>query len=108
MMKSVNGGATWTSIAGVTIVSDFAFGASGPGQTVPSTFVYATIGGVRGLYRSDDMFATTPKFLTQFPFNICDDIQCIGASPNKYGRVYVGFPGSGFVYADYDCPLTVS
>lgn len=109
--RSTDGGVSWQnpSAATITNVADFGFGAAAPGQTYPSVYFWGTVNSVVGLYRSDDNFATTPKFLTAFPGGFAGDaVTSINGSINKYGRVYVGYAGHSFVYGDYSCPFTVS
>jgi hypothetical protein len=99
---STNGGATWTAVSGVTNCQAVAVGKPAPGKTYPSVYVYATIGGVKALHRSDDQM-TTWVMLAQYPGNSADAVWNMFASPNVYGRLYIGWGGSGGQICDYSC-----
>lgn len=104
--RSTNGGVTWTTITNVTNVVAYGFGKAAPGQTYPAIYVYGDVGGVTGLWRSFDNCATWTK-LTSYPNSSLDVVTVVSGDINVFGRVYVGFSGSGFAYADYDYELQV-
>lgn len=52
-----------------------------------------------GIFRSDDE-GQTWKQIGKFPLNSIDFVKSVSGDMNIYGRVYVGFSGSGFAYAD--------
>jgi hypothetical protein len=106
--RSTDGGATWQTVTSFSSVVDFSFGKVAPGKTYPSIYLYGKMSGVNGLYRSDDNCTTWVQMTNAFPLNRLDGVQCVGADQNIYGRVYVGFGGSSFVYCDYDDKITVS
>ena len=62
-----------------------------------------TIAGYGGVLESDDEGATW-KQLGQWPFSSLDKVKTISGDPNIYGKVYVGFNGSGYVYYSSDGP----
>ncbi len=52
---SSDSGTTWTRVGSLlSSGSRIALGAPAPGQTVPAIYIYATISGFQGYYRSDD------------------------------------------------------
>jgi len=53
--RSQDGGSSWVNVAGITSARRMAFGAPAAGRTNPAMFAYATVGGVDGLWRSDDV-----------------------------------------------------
>jgi hypothetical protein len=55
---STDSGATFTQLTSVTGAVAIGFGKAAPGQTYPALFAVATVGGVRGIFRSDDVGAT--------------------------------------------------
>jgi hypothetical protein len=70
-----------------------------PGQTYPALYASAQVGGVRGIYRSDDAGASWLR--------INDDQHQYGATsaaisgdPRVFGRVYVGTNGRGVIVGE--------
>lgn len=89
-MRSTNGGRVWSEVPGIKQVHTFGFGA--PGEVVAAGWV----NGVFGIYRTTDNGATWQAL--GIPLDSLDHISTIAGDPNKPGRVYVGFGGSGFAY----------
>lgn len=58
---------------------------------------------VFGVWESDNQ-GSTWKQLGPWPFNSLDGIKTISGDPNIYGKVYVGFGGSGYAYYSSDGP----
>ncbi len=99
LWHSTDGGATFGKQAGVDQADNIGFGKAAPGRTYPAMYTSAKIGGVRGLFRSDDAGASWVR--------INDDAHqwgwtggAITGDPRIYGRVYVGTNGRGIVYGD--------
>jgi hypothetical protein len=86
----------------------FAFGAprtGDPGPSNPPTiFVAGWYDGEWGYYLSEDL-GVTYTLVTDFPMGRFDGIHNVAADMNTFGRFYVCFGGSGFVYSTYgDAP----
>ncbi len=106
--RSFDGGATWTVITGLTEILDVGFGAPLPGNDYPTVYVAGWVGGTSeanyGIYRSTSSFASwsantqTWTKLTDYPYGNPDYVKCISGDSNTYGKVYVGFIGSGWAY----------
>ncbi|MFK0192016.1 cellulose binding domain-containing protein [Kitasatospora sp. NPDC090308] len=99
LWHSTDGGATFAKQAGVDQADNIGFGKAAPGRTHPAMYTSAKIGGVRGLFRSDDAGASWVR--------INDDAHqwgwtggAITGDPRIYGRVYVGTNGRGVLYGD--------
>jgi xyloglucan-specific exo-beta-1,4-glucanase len=99
LWHSKDSGATFEKLASVEETDVIGFGKAAPGQSYPAIYVNARIGGVRGLFRSDDGGASF--------VHINADRNKYGAAntaltgdPNVYGRVYLGTNGRGVVYGD--------
>jgi xyloglucan-specific exo-beta-1,4-glucanase len=99
LFHSTNGGASFTQLANVTAADAIGFGKAAPGATYMALYAVATIGGVRGIFRSDDTGATWVR--------INDDAHQYGVisgpitgDPRIYGRVYFGTNGRGVIYGD--------
>ena len=102
LMKSADDGLTWAQVRPTEIraVYFFAFGPTAVGASYPLIFLYASINGVRGLYYSQDFFATTPVLISRFPNGNINDIVCIEGDKNIWGRCYYGWDGGGTGYVD--------
>ena len=101
LAHSTDSGASFTVSSSVqaTYVS---VGMTAPGQSYPAIFVSATIGGVFGLYRSDDGGASWTRINdNQHQFGIGNGwLHCLCADRRVYGRVYFGTEGRGIIYGD--------
>ncbi|MFP5039356.1 WD40/YVTN/BNR-like repeat-containing protein [Parasediminibacterium sp. JCM 36343] len=92
-------GATFTSISGITSCSAVGFGKALVGTTYPAIYIWATIGGIEGVYRSTDKGANWTR--------VNDDAHEYGGlgngvfvigSMNTYGRVFMSTAGRGIAY----------
>ncbi|GGU31697.1 cellulose binding domain-containing protein [Streptomyces daghestanicus] len=99
LWHSVNGGASFTKLAGVEQADTIGFGKAAPGASYQTLYTSAKIAGVRGVFRSTDQGATWTR--------INDDAHqwgwtgaAITGDPRVYGRVYVATNGRGVVYGD--------
>jgi hypothetical protein len=101
LAHSTDSGATFTVNSSVqaTFVS---VGMAAPGQSYPAIFVSATIGGVFGLYRSDNGGSSWTRINdNQHQFGIGNGwLHCLCADRRIYGRVYFGTEGRGIIYGD--------
>ena len=98
-MKSTDGGSTWTAVPNVLDVYDFGFGKAAPGTTTPAIYIVGFVNNQYGIWESDDN-ANTWTQSGLFPFNHLDAIKTISGDMNAYGRIYVGFSGSGYAYGN--------
>jgi chitodextrinase len=94
---STDGGATWTTIPNTVDPTAIGFGKSS--TSYPSVYFVGWLNGVYGIWQSDDKGATWRQ-VGQFPLGSLDGVRTISGDPNMYGRIYVGFGGSGFMYGD--------
>ncbi|WP_372494454.1 xyloglucanase [Actinoallomurus purpureus] len=99
LWHSTDSGATFTKLSSVQEADNVGFGKAATGKTYPALYVIAKIGGVRGIFRSDDSGATWVR--------INDDAHqwgnigaAITGDPRVYGRVYVATNGRGIIYGD--------
>jgi hypothetical protein len=86
-------------------VYDVGFGAPKPGNTYPTVYCYCSVSGTQGVYESDDGGSTwalisAPSSAQIWPNNSSDQIKTMTGDMDFYGRVKVGFNGSGFAYID--------
>ena len=96
--RSINGGSLWSTVYPLNKTICIGFGKAKTGG-YPAIYVVATIGGVYGVWRSDDN-AGSWNLLIRYPLDSLDRIKCIEGDNNIYGTCYVGFAGSGVaIYA---------
>lgn len=100
--RSINGGAAWTQVANVLAVSCFGFGKIASGQTYPAIYIYGYVNNVLGVWQSVDNCVTWNSLggtgANAFPTGSMVFVSCISGDPNIFGRVYLGFNGSSYVY----------
>jgi hypothetical protein len=108
LRRSTDGGEHWAPVPGVEQVDDIAFGKAARGGTYPAIYLAGRVKGAFGLWRSVDNTASWQR-LVDFPLGRLDQITVLAADPVAFGRVYVGFMGSGFVYGESsDCAPRLS
>lgn len=99
LYRSSDSGATFTQVAPSSVTAAFrlGFGAPASGATYPAVYVFGTVSGVDGLFRSIDEGASWTR--------INDDRHQFGTihqvlgDPKAFGRVYVAAEGRGILYA---------
>ncbi len=99
LRRSTDGGAHWQVVAGVTRVDDVAFGKAAKGASYPTIFISGRVGGEYGIWRSIDNAGSWQR-LAEFPVGRLDQVTVLGADPDVFGRVYVGYMGSGWVWGE--------
>lgn len=99
LRRSTDGGETWKALPEVTHVDDVAFGKAAAGASYPAIFISGRVGGVYGVWRSVDDAATWQQ-LVDFPVGTLDQVTVIAADPDVFGRVYLGYKGSGWVWGE--------
>ncbi|WP_058301821.1 fibronectin type III domain-containing protein [Gorillibacterium timonense] len=99
LYRSSNAGTTFTKLSAVSRAFLFAFGKNAPGHSNPAVYVYGTVNGTEGIFRSDDMGTSWVKISSDdyIPGN---DPNIMGADRQVFGRVYVGTNGSGILYGE--------
>jgi hypothetical protein len=98
LRRSTDGGASFSSLPNVSAAFRVGFGKPQTGLTYPAVFVWGTVSGVTGIFRSEDEGASFVR--------INDDAHQFGGlhavigDPRVYGRVYVATEGRGILYRD--------
>jgi hypothetical protein len=99
MWRSVDGGASFSRIAGVEEADNVGFGKAAPHRRYPALFSSAKVDGQRGIYRSDDE--------GRHWIRVNDDRHqwawtgaAISGDPRVFGRVYVATNGRGLIVGD--------
>jgi hypothetical protein len=115
MWKSTDHGSSWKKVGNSGVldrVAGFGFGAPMPGGSgYPSIYAYANLSGVHGVYQSNDggttwAYINVPTSEKTWPYRTLDAVTWVSGDMNVYGRVYVGYAGSGSTYIDTSdaCP----
>lgn len=98
LMRSTDGGDSFKAVTGVDSAGLVGFGKAAPGQAHPAVFVWGKVGGVEGVFRSDDVGKTWVKLHDErWGFA---ELRALTGDPNRYGRVYLGVHGRGIFYGD--------
>ncbi|MGE4324108.1 MAG: WD40/YVTN/BNR-like repeat-containing protein [Sphingobium sp.] len=97
--RSVDGGKTWSRVPRVTQADDIAFGKAAPGQDYPAVYLSGKVDGRYGIWRSVDNLRHWQR-IAEFPLDRLDQIVVMDADKSVFGRVYLGFMGSGWVYGE--------
>jgi hypothetical protein len=99
LWHSTNSGASFVRLSTVDQADTVGFGKAAAGQSYPAVFVSAQIGGIRGIFRSDDTGLNWIRINDdQHQYGMTS--ACITGDPRIYGRVYLGTNGRGILYAD--------
>src|SRR5262249_38179637 len=88
---------TWTAVPNVLEVLAFGFGKELLGSSYPTIFIAGWVGGVYGIWRSDDEAQSWTQ-ISDFPLGSLDAVKAVEGDKNVYGTVYIGFNGSGYAY----------
>jgi hypothetical protein len=96
LRRSDDGGAHWRPLDGVDQVDDLAFGKAARGARVPAIYVSGRVGGRYGIWRSVDDAATWQR-VAALPAGRLDQPSVVEADKDVFGRVYVGYSGTGWL-----------
>ncbi len=97
LMRSTDGGLTWSPVTTIDAVSVVGFGKGAAGVSYPAIYVEGVKGSQEGIYRSTDEGATW-DLLTIHPLGIWDRVTAICGDMRIFGRVYVAFAGNSCAY----------
>jgi hypothetical protein len=102
LWKTTDAGATpWRRVGTVAEVRQFAFGAPRNKGGVPALFVYGrkTNGAPLSVMRSDDDGVTWVT-VARYPGGFGASVTALAGDPTRWGRVFIGFGGLGFVQGE--------
>ena len=99
LYKSVNGAESFEKIENVDRAYLFAFGKNAPGSDYPAIYLYGTIAGEEGIFRSDD-YGKTWKKINNDKYRLGNNPNCMAADRQVFGRVYIGTNGRGIFYGE--------
>ncbi|MEV4493423.1 cellulose binding domain-containing protein [Micromonospora coxensis] len=99
LWHSTDSGASFTKLSTVSTSGNIGFGKAAPGQTYPALYLFGTVDGKHGVYRSDDAGAAWVRINDdQHQYGNAGD--ALTGDPRVYGRVYLGTNGRGILVAD--------
>ncbi|MCL2689941.1 MAG: hypothetical protein FWE57_08880 [Chitinispirillia bacterium] len=102
LVRSTDGGATFTSIATVPYCEAVGFGKAAPDKDFPTVFVYGTIGGTTGVFMSIDEGANWWRVNDdKHQYGGLANGEFVVGDMNVYGRVYMSTAGRGIVYGEF-------
>ncbi len=80
-------------------VDDIGFGLAAKESNYPTIFLSGRVNGVFGVWRSINN-ARTWQRLVDFPRGTLDQVTVVEGDKNVFGRVYLGYKGSGWIYGE--------
>jgi len=99
LRRSLDGGASFTRIANIGYCGAVGFGKAAPGQDYPSVYIWGSVDGERGVYRSLDQGATWQRINdARHQYGGPGDGHFIVGDMNRFGVVYMSTAGRGIVY----------
>ncbi len=101
LKRSVNSGQSFTKFSNVSDCAAVGFGAAASGKTFPTVYIWGTVSGVKGVYRSIDVGATWLRVNDDaHEYGGPGNGQFVMGDMNVYGRVYMSTVGRGIVYGE--------
>ena len=97
LAMSEDGGETWTEFTNTNEILNVAVGKQDENGTYPTLFINGKVNGDYGFFKSIDKGISWEK-LPSYPLGYYDTPTVMEGDMNVNGRLYVGFPGNGFVY----------
>ncbi|GAA4135189.1 xyloglucanase [Actinomadura keratinilytica] len=99
LYRSTDSGASFTRVPAVAKAVNIGFGKAAPGRSYQALYLVGTVGGVTGVFRSDDTGATWVR-VNDDQHQYGNMGEALTGDPRVYGRVYLGTNGRGIVYGD--------
>jgi photosystem II stability/assembly factor-like uncharacterized protein len=103
LRRSSDGGENWTVLTQLDNIDDIGFGKAAPVASYPTIYVSGRLSSVYGVWRSTDNAASWTR-LAEFPIGTLDRVSVVEGDKDVFGRVYLGYQGSGWRYGEpSDC-----
>jgi hypothetical protein len=107
LFRSTDSGTSFTKVSSVTSAINIGMGKAATGAGYQALYLIGNVGGVDGIFRSDDTGATWVRINTD-AHQYGNAGEALTGDPRVYGRVYLGTNGRGIIYADTTGGTTVS
>ena len=99
LLRSTDSGATFRALPGVSYAAAVGFGKAAPGAGYPTVYIWGTVGGVRGVFRSTDVGVTWLRINNdRHQYGGPGDAQFVIGDSNTFGVVYMSTAGRGIVF----------
>lgn len=99
LARSTNSGASFSTISGVTYAGAVGFGKAAAGATYPTLYLWGTVNGVRGVFRSTNTGSSWVRVNNDAQeFGGPANGQFVIGDMNTYGVVYMSTAGRGVAY----------
>ncbi len=107
LTRSTNSGTSFTKITTVSACSAIGLGMAAPGSTYHTLYIWGTVGGVTGVFRSIDQGATWVRVNDDaHEYGGPGNGQFVIGDMNVYGRVYMSSVGRGIPYGELQTSIT--
>ncbi|MFO8008211.1 MAG: hypothetical protein R6V05_10795, partial [Candidatus Brocadiia bacterium] len=100
LLRSTDYGATWAYVSGVDSATSICFGKAADGATYPTIFLYGTVGGVKGVWRSTDEAVTWDKIADYGPLGLSPGCYSSDGDKDVFGTCYFNISGIGSAYGE--------
>lgn len=101
LYRSTNSGSSFTKINSVTACGAVGLGKAATGTNYHALYIWGTVGGVRGVFRSTDQGATWLRINDDaHEYGGPGNGQFVIGDMNVYGRVYMSTAGRGIAYGE--------
>ncbi|MBE8717241.1 cellulose-binding domain-containing protein [Cellvibrio polysaccharolyticus] len=101
LARSVNGGVSFTTISGVSHAGAVGFGKEAPGASYPAVYLWGTVAGVKGVYRSTDTGASWMRVNdNDHEYGGPGNGRFVMGDLNIFGRVYMSTAGRGIAFGE--------
>jgi photosystem II stability/assembly factor-like uncharacterized protein len=99
LARSTDSGNHFANLRGVSYAAAVGFGKAAPGVDYPTVYIWGTVDGVRGVFRSTDGGAGWLRINDdQHQYGGPGDAQFVVGDMNTFGVVYMSTAGRGIVY----------
>ena len=99
LSRSTNSGASFSKIGNVSDCNAIGFGKADVNASYPTVFIWGTVGGVRGLFRSTDTGASWVRVNDDaHEYGGTGNAEFVNGDMNTFGVVYMSTAGRGAAY----------
>lgn len=101
LRRTTDGGSSFSSLSSVSSCAAVGFGVAKAGHSYPAVYIWGTVDGTEGLYRSDDTGTSWIRINDDdHEFGGLGNGQFVSGDAKTYGRVYLSSAGLGVPYGE--------